>query len=115
MISAHSHTICSVGWSRNGKRLVSSSSDFLVCVWDGLHGELEASFRFPGPVQSATFNPRNDTQVLVCPLKAAPLIVNVDTGKRISLPCVEENDVNLTASWDRRGNFVYAGNSKLWG
>ena len=69
MISAHSHTICSVGWSRNGRKLVSASSDFLVCVWDVLHGELEASFRFPGPVQSATFNPRNDKQVLVCPLK----------------------------------------------
>ena len=28
------------------------------------------------------------------------------------MPCVENNDVNLTASWDRRGQFVYAGNSK---
>jgi len=112
MISAHSHTICSVGWSRNGRKLVSASSDFLVCVWDVLHGELEASFRFPGPVQSATFNPRNDKQVLVCPLKAAPFTVNVETGKRTALPCVEDNDVNLTASWDRRGNFIYAGNSR---
>ena len=44
--------------------------------------------------------------------KAAPLIVNGETGERISLPCVEDNDVNLTAAWDRRGQFVYCGNSK---
>ena len=38
--------------------------------------------------------------------------MNVETGKRTALPCVEDNDVNLTASWDRRGNFIYAGNSR---
>merc|ERR1712048_1067401 len=57
------------------------------------------------------FNPRNDNNILVCPLKAAPLVVALD-GKRYPLPCVEDGDLNICASFDRRGRCIYAGNSK---
>lgn len=112
MISAHAHTICSIGWNRNGRKIISASCDFLVCIWDVLNGTCEKSFRFPGPIQSAQFNPRDDSKMLVCPLKAAPFVVDVNNGKRIALPCVEDGDVNITASYDRRGTMIYCGNSK---
>lgn len=109
---AHAHTICSIGWNRNGSKIVSASSDFLVCVWDVLQGELVRSFRFPGPIQAAHFNPRDETKIIVCPLKAAPLILDVNEGNRTALPCVDDGDLNITATWDRRGKFIYCGNSK---
>ena len=33
-------------------------------------------------------------------------------GERHSLPCVEDGDTNICASFDRRGRCIYAGNSK---
>ena len=33
-------------------------------------------------------------------------------GKRYNLPCVEEGDLNICASYDRRGRCIYAGNAK---
>ena len=33
-------------------------------------------------------------------------------GKRHDLPCVEDGDTNICASFDRRGRCIYAGNSK---
>jgi len=40
------------------------------------------------------------------------VIKDVNNGKRIALPCVEDGDVNVTASYDRRGTMIYCGNSK---
>jgi len=57
------------------------------------------------------FNPRDENKILVCPLKAPPLVVGLD-GERHSLPCVEDGDTNICASFDRRGRCIYAGNSK---
>jgi len=110
-ISAHAHTVASLGWNRRGCKIVSASTDNQVCVWNVLNGECEISFRFPGAIIQVQFNPRNEQNILVCPLKAAPLVVGLD-GKRYNLPCVEDGDINICASYDRRGRCIYAGNSK---
>jgi len=41
-------------WSRDGKRLLSASTDNNVCVWDVLTGECEQKFRFPSPILKVT-------------------------------------------------------------
>ena len=49
-INAHVHPICSLSWTRNGRRLVSASTDNCVSVWDVLTGDCVHKFRFPSPV-----------------------------------------------------------------
>jgi len=111
VLLAHTSSICSVCWNRKGNKLVTAGTDHQVAIWNVLTSECEHSFRFPGPVSAAYFNPRNDKQVLVCPLKQPPLVVETN-GERFALPCVEDGDTSVCASFDRRGRCVYAGNSK---
>ena len=50
MLQAHVHPVCSLSWSRSGRRVVSASTDNTVTLWDVLSGECDQKFRFPSPV-----------------------------------------------------------------
>jgi hypothetical protein len=47
----------------------------------------------------------------VCPLKY-PSIVVYNTGEYHELPLDDENDPNVISSFDRRGEYIFCGNSK---
>ncbi|XP_019880220.1 retinoblastoma-binding protein 5 homolog [Aethina tumida] len=111
IISAHVHPVCSISWSRNGHKLASASTDNTVCIWDVLSGECEQKYRFPCPVIKVQFEPRNMERLLVCPLKHAAVLVDVN-GKHQVLPVDEDGDLNIAASFDRRGDYVYTGNAR---
>ncbi|GBP58882.1 Retinoblastoma-binding protein 5 homolog [Eumeta japonica] len=110
-ISAHAYPICSLSWSRNCQKLLSASTDHNVCIWDVLTGECEQRYRFPTPILRVQFDPRNDKRFLVCPMRHAALLVNTE-GEHKILPIDEDGDINVIASFDRRGDYVYTGNSK---
>ncbi|XP_077299297.1 retinoblastoma binding protein 5 [Arctopsyche grandis] len=110
-ISAHVHPVCSLSWSRNCHKLLSASTDHNVCIWDVLSGDCEQQYRFPTPILRVQFDPRNDKRFLVCPMKHAALLLDLE-GEYKSLPLDEDGDVNVIASFDRRGDYVYTGNAK---
>lgn len=129
IITAHVHPVSSLSFSRRGRTLVSSSTDNTVCVFDVLTSETIAKWRFSTPVMRVQFNPRNENLILVVPMKHAALIVHLpNSGAAASadksmketrnkthtiLPLDESDpDLNLTASYDRRGEFVFTGNAK---
>ena len=74
------HPVCSLTWSRTGRKLVSASTDNNVSLWDLLTGDCDQRFRFPSPVLKVQFHPRNENILLVVPMKHAPVVVNVATG-----------------------------------
>ncbi|XP_026462060.1 retinoblastoma-binding protein 5 homolog [Ctenocephalides felis] len=111
VISAHVHPICSLSWSRSGRKLLSASTDNNVCVWDVLSGDCIQKYRFPCPIMRVQFHPRNEKQYLVCPMRHAALLVD-DEGEHKILPVDDDGDLNIVASFDRRGQYVYTGNSK---
>ncbi|KOB75719.1 Retinoblastoma-binding protein 5 [Operophtera brumata] len=76
--------------------LLSASTDHNVCIWDVLSGECEQRYRFPTPILRVQFDPRNNKRFLVCPMRHAALL----------------GDINVIASFDRRGDTVYTGNAK---
>ena len=80
IIQAHVHPVCSLTWSRTGRKLVSASTDNNVSLWDLLTGDCDQRFRFPSPVLKVQFHPRNENILLVVPMKHAPVVVNVATG-----------------------------------
>ncbi|UYV71401.1 RBBP5, partial [Cordylochernes scorpioides] len=131
IITAHVHPVCSLSWSRNGRLLLSASTDNTVAIWDALTGECENRFRFPSPILKAQFNPRNSKMFLVCPMKHSAVLVNLggpheliplddEVGRPEVMPStpslflcdVLQSDLNIVASFDRRGNYIYTGNAK---
>eukprot|EP00041_Stephanoeca_diplocostata_P006766 m.93258 g.93258 ORF g.93258 m.93258 type:complete len:143 (-) comp16529_c0_seq7:165-593(-) len=69
VLSGHVETISSVSWSRNGRRLISASGDWHVIVWDVLGADRIASYKFDGPMLSASMHPR----LVKTPITAFPL------------------------------------------
>ena len=49
----------SCSWSRSGRKLLSSSTDWNVMLWDVATGELDLRLRFPSPILLTQFHPRN--------------------------------------------------------
>ncbi|KAK5640561.1 hypothetical protein RI129_011372 [Pyrocoelia pectoralis] len=111
IISAHVHPVCSVSWCRNGHKIATASTDNTVCVWDVLNGECDQKFRFPCPVLKVQFQPRNVERLLVCPMRHAAVVIEIN-GLHQVLPIDEDGDLNIVASYDRRGEYVFTGNAK---
>ncbi|EZA47584.1 Retinoblastoma-binding protein [Ooceraea biroi] len=111
IISAHVHPVCSLSWSRNGHKLLSASTDNNVCIWDVLSGECDQKYRFPSPILKVQFHPRNLNKFLVCPMRHAAVMVDVEGTHKV-IPLDEDSDLNIVASFDRRGDYVYTGNAR---
>lgn len=118
IISAHVHPVSSLSWSRSGKYLVSAGTDNNVSIWDVASGENVNRWRFPCPILKVQFNPRNDRMILCCPnrhqavLLFRPVDTNPPEKTHVILPMDEDADLNITASFDRRGQYIYSGNAK---
>ncbi|XP_035678907.1 retinoblastoma-binding protein 5 homolog [Branchiostoma floridae] len=111
IVNAHVHPVCSVSWSRDGYKLLSASTDNNVTIWDVLTSDCEQRYRFPSPILKVQFHPRDNSRFLVCPMKHAPVLVCRDGGHSV-VPVDDDSDLNIVASFDRRGEHVYTGNAK---
>lgn len=117
-ILAHAgHPVSSISWSRNGHKVASASLDNSVAIWHVLSGECKIKWIFKAPLMKVQFNPRNENQVLVCPYRHAPILLQVDYDtervKHKYLPTDREDaESNMTASFDRRGRYIFTGGAK---
>lgn len=128
IIQAHVHPVCSLSWSRSGKKMVSASTDNTVCIWDVLTGECDHRFRFPSPVLRVQYHPRKEMEILVSPMRHHAVVVYLpdhpsSTTTTTSttttqgavhklVPLDDENDTQIVATYDLRGTHIYTGNSK---
>lgn len=120
IIAAHAgNPVCSLDWSRNSHKLVSCSMDSSVTVWDAKSGGNLLRWRLPSPVVKVQFNPRNDRFILICPVKHAPVLLEItypEKGQKVAtvnhkiLPI--DSDSNIVASFDRRGEHIYTGDTR---
>ncbi|XP_021945271.1 retinoblastoma-binding protein 5 homolog [Folsomia candida] len=111
VITAHAHPVASVSWSRNGKKVLTACTDNTVCILDVLTGDCDSRYQFPSPVLKVQYHPRDSKQFLVCPLRHAALLVDV-SGSHKTVPLDDEEDLNIAASFDRRGKYIFSGNAK---
>ncbi|KAF8561425.1 hypothetical protein P879_08572 [Paragonimus westermani] len=112
VLIAHTHPVCCLSWSRNSRQLLTASTDNTVSIWNVVTSDCERTFRFPCPVLKAQFNPRKADQFLVCPMRHPPVVINVPSGSPTIIQPDDENDPSIVASYDRRGKYIYTGNSK---
>ncbi|VDN55627.1 unnamed protein product [Dracunculus medinensis] len=89
----HGVPITSLSWSRNGRKLLTASTDWSVVIWDVLEGARLERFVYGNAVISAMFNPRSF-------FKTSQKIANNQLG-----------DI-LVATFDRRGKYIVTGSSK---
>ncbi|KAK6173805.1 hypothetical protein SNE40_017200 [Patella caerulea] len=111
VINAHVHPVCSLSWSRDGHKLLTAATDNTVSLWTIMTGECDKIFRFPSPVLKVQFHPRDSTRFIVCPMKHAAVLMNINGTHQI-IPLDDDSDLNIVASFDRRGKYVYTGNAK---
>ncbi|XP_062588225.1 retinoblastoma-binding protein 5 homolog, partial [Saccostrea cucullata] len=83
IISAHVHPVCSLSWSRNGKKLLSAATDNTASIWDVVSAECDKTFRFPSPILKVQFHPRDSKQFLVCPMKHPAVLMNISGEHRV--------------------------------
>ena len=82
IIQAHVHPVCSLSWSRSGRKVVSASTDNTVTLWDVLSGECDLKFRFPSPVLKVQFHPRDEKEILVTPMRHAAVVVTLTDNSK---------------------------------
>ncbi|KAF6020959.1 hypothetical protein EB796_020762 [Bugula neritina] len=115
LISAHVHPVCSLSFNRDGYKLLSASIDNVVSVWNVMTGDCLHTYRFPSPVLKVQFHPRNEEKFLVCPMKHAAVLIDINSKEPTIIPLDEEcqtDQKNVVASYNRRGDYIFTGNER---
>eukprot|EP01104_Vermistella_antarctica_P018150 TRINITY_DN662_c1_g6_i1.p1 TRINITY_DN662_c1_g6~~TRINITY_DN662_c1_g6_i1.p1 ORF type:complete len:406 (-),score=88.71 TRINITY_DN662_c1_g6_i1:619-1836(-) len=122
---AHIGTVTSVSWSRNGRKLLTSSADWALRLWDVLNVTEDITVRFESMVLSSQIHPKNKLMALACMYTAeTPFLVDLTTGTKTPIvvdPTPSPNKVSsktpssksvLTATWNKAGDKIFVGSSK---
>ncbi|MFH4984044.1 hypothetical protein AB6A40_010753 [Gnathostoma spinigerum] len=112
----HGYPITDLSWSRNGRLLMTAATDWSIAIWNVYHGTGFKRFVFGAPIVSASFNPRNDHQILVIHLSGNPvikdIIANEQTEVKFDISLDDQAGDVTVASFDRRGKYIITGTSK---
>uniref|UniRef100_A0A6G1S917 Retinoblastoma-binding protein 5 n=1 Tax=Aceria tosichella TaxID=561515 RepID=A0A6G1S917_9ACAR len=109
------HPVTSISWSRNGHFLASSSVDNTLAVWRVLTKELVVRWFSRAPIMRVQFNPRDNDYLIACPYRHPPMLIRIEDKKAYpqQIPIEKEDiDTNIVATFDRRGEYIYTGNTK---
>lgn len=121
VLKGHSHPISSVSWSRDGRKLLSASSDWTVKLWDVLSGNVDQTLQLESAALFCQIHPRDPNQYVVLPVMERPLLGNWKTGERTVLPHHTEEQKQDTkkqkmhvsaVSFNKKGDKIYTGDAK---
>eukprot|EP01112_Ceratiomyxa_fruticulosa_P017226 TRINITY_DN5330_c0_g1_i1.p1 TRINITY_DN5330_c0_g1~~TRINITY_DN5330_c0_g1_i1.p1 ORF type:complete len:448 (+),score=102.20 TRINITY_DN5330_c0_g1_i1:170-1345(+) len=111
-LTGHVFPVSSVSWSRNGRRLLSSSADCTLFYWDVVQGTMETTIKFETPVNFAQMHPKDPTLCIACPHYLPPVLVNLKTGEKRPIIQSMEQKTNVVATFSKKGDFIYTADSK---
>lgn len=129
----HSAAITSVCWSKCGRQILTSATDKSLTLWDVAEGRKVARIALQQTALYARLHPgsHNPSLGLACPLASAPILVDFKSSNQYVLPVSAHSagteqvphprskfsDGNAAhqsaaASFNKRGDLIYVGNSK---
>jgi len=129
VLHGHVHPVTSLSWTKDGKKLLSSSTDWNINLFEVLTGNIEKKVTFESPVLFSQIAPsRNKSVCIVCPLEETPWLVNLIDGTRQPLPESQEEKEEIieapqkkakisskgttAATFNKTGDRIFTGNSK---
>lgn len=125
--------ITSVCWSRRGCQLLTSATDKSLTLWDVAEGRKVARITLQQTALYARLHPgsRNRSLGLACPMASAPILVDFNSSNQYVLPVSAHSAgteqaahprskfsdgsaalKSAAASFNKRGDLIYVGNSK---
>ncbi|KAL3678177.1 hypothetical protein R1sor_021133 [Riccia sorocarpa] len=124
-------SITSVSWSKCGRRLLASFTDKTLALWDVYEGVKAYSITLQHTALNCRLDPGRflPTVCLASPLSGPPVLVDFESGELHNLPVHahggegatngrgKHNDSNSVysqsaASFNKKGDLIYVGNSK---
>ena len=124
-LAGHSRPLSSVCWSRNGRKLLTSSHDRLLLLWDVETGRLQHRTEFESPVACACLHPTDKYVALACTTSSRPVVVDyrqadeaaeaTPAGARTELGSADgaSGDGSATAAvFSKDGAQIYVGDAK---
>ncbi|ULU06679.1 hypothetical protein L5515_014593 [Caenorhabditis briggsae] len=112
---AHALPVTCLSWSRNGRKLLTSSSDNTIAVFDVLTGTLLHRIRFTSAVTYAQFHPRDDNKAIILQLNYLPTVEQFSPRMQKVLVNETPGSTDETVSavaYDRKGKYIIAGTGK---
>lgn len=125
--------ITSVCWSRRGCQLLTSATDKSLTLWDVAEGRKVARITLQQTALYARLHPgsHNPSLGLACPMASAPILVDFNSSNQYVLPVTAHSAgteqaahprskfsdgsaalKSAAASFNKRGDLIYVGNSK---
>lgn len=101
--------VTTVSWSKDGRQILSAYANCSLSLWDVAKGTKISTVHLPTVVLIARLSPRSLSTCLVCPVASPPLLVDVSTNEKFSLPLTSAR-VNETGSLGRCKNSVDSAN-----
>jgi len=74
-----SKQVSSLSWSRNGRKLLVGAEDGRLTIWDVESSKQDFSYQFDSPISFCQFNPRNNSQFIVCTSGQQPQLFSLQT------------------------------------
>lgn len=129
----HGAAITSVCWSKCGRQILTSATDKSLTLWDVAEGRKVARIALQQTALYARLQPgsRNPSLGLACPMASAPILVDFTSSNQYVLPVSAHSAgteqvphprnkfsdgsaalKSAAASFNKRGDLVYVGNSK---
>ncbi|KAH9603149.1 hypothetical protein KSS87_018595, partial [Heliosperma pusillum] len=111
--------ITSIGWSKYGHRILVSTADKRLILWDVATGEKIAQTTIKLISLHTQLHPGScsPSLCLVNFIYSAPFLIDLNTGKSTVLPisvseCVKDSASQIPSSFNIHGDLVYVGNPK---
>lgn len=97
VLFAHVRPITSLSWSPDSKKLLSTSTDRNLLLWDLTTGSIERRVTFESPIMWAGFNPNDPQWCVVARLYSNPFLYNFSTREQELLSTEERWSVPALA------------------
>jgi len=120
-------SVVAIGWSLDGRRLITSEDKGKVRIWDVESGTAIYTQKFESTCLTVQISPSNNDVFIACPNQHVPVIVNITNSEVKEFPGAHVPETamgasrskvagealrNYVACFERSGEQVYIGNGK---